>query len=247
MVTALVCALAGAFGPAELGAQDPFRWPERGENLQVLPEDFPASRLSAVMRGFSQALGVRCSYCHVGEEGQPLGTFDFVSDDNPNKDKARAMYRMLGMINDQLDMLEPSGDQRVNMWCHTCHNGKPRPQTLAEAIAETWRAEGGEAAVARFRELRERYYGGPQYDFRPASVAEAANGIYEEDDVATATALFEIINEHDPDAVEGWWGLGLIAEEEGRTEDAIRHFESALEAQPQNPVIRRKLESLRGG
>ena len=42
-------------------------------------------RLRPVMMGFTRALGVRCNHCHVGEDGQPLSTFDFVSDENPNK------------------------------------------------------------------------------------------------------------------------------------------------------------------
>ena len=74
-------------------------WPEKPQNLQVLPSDWPGSRLSAPMRGFTRALGVRCSYCHDGEEGQPLSAYDFASDANPNKDRAREMLRMLGSIN----------------------------------------------------------------------------------------------------------------------------------------------------
>ena len=53
--------------------------------------------------------------CHKGEEGKPLSTYDFASDDNPNKNRAREMYRMLGDISDHLKKIEPSGDKRVNM------------------------------------------------------------------------------------------------------------------------------------
>ncbi|MDX1495547.1 MAG: c-type cytochrome, partial [Longimicrobiales bacterium] len=142
LATASVLLLAGR--SVDLHAQQ-WSWPERAENLQELPSDFPPERLGAVMRGFSSALGVRCSYCHVGEEGQPLSTYDFASDANPNKDRARAMYRLLGAVNDHLDEIEPSGPP-VNMWCHTCHAGRPKPQTLAEALDETYGVEGGEAA-----------------------------------------------------------------------------------------------------
>ena len=128
----LVFALAT---PLTASAQE-WSWPERAENLQVLPADFPPERLSAVMRGFTRALGVRCTYCHVGEEGQPLSTFDFASDDNPKKDIARTMLRMLGVINDTLATIDPSGPKRVNMWCHTCHRGRPRPTTLDEELEE---------------------------------------------------------------------------------------------------------------
>jgi hypothetical protein len=127
-----------------LSAQDDWRWPEKPENLKVLPKDWKGSRLSPVMKGFTRALGVRCTYCHVGEEGKPLSTYDFPSDDNPNKDRAREMLRMFGSVNDHLKKIESSGDKRVNMWCHTCHRGRPRPMTLAEELCEKNRLKGGD-------------------------------------------------------------------------------------------------------
>src|SRR5580692_13151166 len=82
------------FFAAPVHTQESWSWPEKPKNLQVLPKDWPGSRLQPVMIGFTRALGVRCSYCHVGEEGKPLSTFDFASDDNPNKNRAREMLRM---------------------------------------------------------------------------------------------------------------------------------------------------------
>jgi len=122
VILALVCV-------ASSRSQDQWSWPEKPKNLQVLPSDWPGSRLSPVMRGFTNALGVRCSYCHVGEEGKPLSTYDFVSDAKPTKNTAREMLRMLSDINNHLKKIEPSGT-RVNMWCQTCHRGRPRPTTI---------------------------------------------------------------------------------------------------------------------
>jgi hypothetical protein len=59
-------------------------------------------------------------------------TYDFASDENPNKNRAREMMRMMGDINVHLKKIEPSGDQRVNIGCNTCHRGRPRPMTLEE-------------------------------------------------------------------------------------------------------------------
>jgi len=75
--------------------QDTWTWPEKPKNLQVLPKDWTGTRLRPVMTGFTRALGVRCSYCHKGEEGKPLSTYDFASDENPNKNRAREMMRMM--------------------------------------------------------------------------------------------------------------------------------------------------------
>ena len=130
-------------------AQEPWSWPEKPKNLQVFPKDWSGTRLRPVMFGFTRALGVRCSYCHKGEEGKPLSTYDFASDENPNKDRAREMYRMLGDITDHLKKIKPSGDKPANMWCHTCHHGRPRPITLDEELAE--QNQGAESRARRLR------------------------------------------------------------------------------------------------
>jgi hypothetical protein len=98
-------------------------WPEKPKNLHVLPKEWPGSRLRPVMIGFTKALGVRCSYCHKGEEG--MSTYDFASDENPNKNRAREMYRMLSEIDEHLKRIEPSGDKRVNMVSHVPPRAAP--------------------------------------------------------------------------------------------------------------------------
>ena len=249
MAPALACVLVvvGAAGASPSLAVGQSIWPERAENLQVLPEDFPPQRLRAVMQGFTRALGVRCSHCHVGVEGRPLTTYDFASDDNPNKDRARAMYRMLGIVNRELSTIEPSGPDRVNMWCTTCHNGRARPQTLDEAVMETYRAEGADAAVARFEALRDRHYGGAGYDFRAASVNELGSQFYQEGDTATALRFFDRNVEDYPDFAEGWESLGDVWAARGDRERAIGFYEKALELAPNHPRILRSLEAIRQG
>ena len=97
------------------------------QNLQVLPADISRERLMANMKMFSQSLGVRCSHCHVGTDGQPLSTFDFASDDRPAKDIARRMMRMTWRINDEdFGITQVPG---VKVTCYTCHRGSRRPLT----------------------------------------------------------------------------------------------------------------------
>ena len=103
------------------------------KNLQVLPADISREQLMATMKTFSQSLGVRCSHCHVGTEGQPLSTFDFASDDRPAKEIARRMMRMTWRINDEdFGITEVPG---VKVTCFTCHRGSRRPLTEAPETA----------------------------------------------------------------------------------------------------------------
>lgn len=242
-------ALLGALAlltPSAVGAQE-WSWPERGENLQVLPEDFPPERLRAVMLGFTRALGVRCTYCHVGEEGQPLTTYDFASDSIPQKDIARTMYRMLGVINDTLGTIQASGPKPVNMGCHTCHRGRPRPTTLDEELAEVHEAEGIDATIAAYRELREQFYGRGAFDFGERSLKMFGYALLGEAKTAEAVEIFRLNAEQFPESADVWDSLGEGYLAAGDTERAIESYEKSLELDPDNQNAEEKLREIRGG
>jgi photosynthetic reaction center cytochrome c subunit len=99
------------------------------KNLQVLPKELTRQQVTNIMRGFTRALGVRCPYCHVGEEGADLSTFDFASDEKPTKKSGRVMLQMLEDVNTKLAAVgdKPEGEPRVT--CYTCHRGQPKPLT----------------------------------------------------------------------------------------------------------------------
>jgi tetratricopeptide (TPR) repeat protein len=225
-------------------AQEEWKWPEKPKNLKVLPADFTGARLRPIMTGFTRALGVRCEYCHVGEAGKPLSTFDFASDANPNKDRAREMYKMLGEINQHLKKIPPSGEKRVNMWCHTCHYGRPRPTTLEEEMAEAYRKSGVNAALSRYRELREKFYGRAGYDFSE----RALNGIgYEllgtkENDAAIA--IFRENAAQFPKSANAWDSLaeGYLAA--GDRAQAAANYRKALELDPKFEHALQQLKKL---
>ncbi len=100
-------------------------------NLQILPDSISHDELIGIMRGFTEALGVRCTHCHaMGAEGHP----DFASDENHHKDVARGMMRMTWQINTEIlpaiDHLHHEGGQMVT--CYTCHRGSTEPATTEE-------------------------------------------------------------------------------------------------------------------
>jgi hypothetical protein len=116
----LGCVLVAAVGAEARQGSFP---PTSLSNLRVLPKESSPQEVIAVMRGMSQGLGVRCQYCHVGREGQPLDQFNFVSDDIDKKGVARSMLQLVRTINATLAPGAPSGP----VTCYTCHRGAARP------------------------------------------------------------------------------------------------------------------------
>lgn len=150
--------------------------PEKFTNLKVLPEDIKQRELIDLMAGFTRALGVRCTYCHVGEEGKPLGTYDFPSDEKPTKAKAREMIKMVRELNEHtLAGLEHRADPPVRVECATCHRGVSLPRMLPDVMMQAYAAAGADSAVALYQALRARYYGGSAYDFGEVPLTEVAN------------------------------------------------------------------------
>lgn len=222
-----------------------FQWPEQPENLTVL-EGFSGEQLAPVMRGFTGALGVRCSYCHVGEEGEPLSTYDFASDDNQKKKTARTMLRMLGVINDSISSIDWGDRPKVNMWCHTCHRGRPRPMTLAEELGEVYQENGLEAALAHYDELRGRFYGRGSYDFGEGSLNEFGYQAMAAKDHEGALRIFRRNAELFPESGNAFDSLGEAYVALGDTARAIESYERALELEPRNRNAARQLAELRG-
>jgi mono/diheme cytochrome c family protein len=88
-------------------------------NLQVLG-GFPAVNLVRAMdQGWSRALGVSCTYCHVPG--------DWANDAKPAKSVARDMVRMGSVISTQLRGMEGLKDRRPIVNCMTCHRGQLKP------------------------------------------------------------------------------------------------------------------------
>lgn len=95
------------------------------KNLKLLR---PANKeeLINTMKGFSQALGVRCPFCHVPIEGSDK--LNFPSDANPHKDVARIMIQMTRDVNQRhLPRMAKRDDVPVS--CLTCHRGAKVPDT----------------------------------------------------------------------------------------------------------------------
>jgi tetratricopeptide (TPR) repeat protein len=208
--------------------QESWSWPAKPSNLQVLPKEWPGSKLRPLMTGFTRALGVRCPYCHKGEEGKPLSTYDFASDENPNKNRAREMVKMLSSINDHLKNIQPSGDKRINVRCETCHRGRPRPMTLSEELGEQYRMKGLQPALDRYAELKTKYYGRGAYDFGEAALNDLGCQVLENKDAAGAIQVFKLNAKQFPQSGNVWSSLAEADVKAGDLKMAKKNYEKAL-------------------
>lgn len=178
------------------------QWPpESFTNLEVLPEDIEQRALVDIMAGFTRALGVRCTYCHVGEESQPLSEYDFPSDEKVEKRKARVMLRMVRAINDaHLSELPDRTEPRLEVTCATCHRGVTRPRPLQAELVHAYDTGGIDSLSARYEALRERYYGNAAYDFGDVALADVASDIQRRDALTDAEAVHALNVRMNPDS-----------------------------------------------
>ena len=87
---------------------------QKFKNIKVL-NDMPADQLGKVMNLFSASLGVNCNYCHI--EG------DFAKDGKEEKESSRQMITMTLGLNKNFF------DNRPEISCNTCHQGRTHPQS----------------------------------------------------------------------------------------------------------------------
>jgi hypothetical protein len=242
-VLAVVSAIMVLSPAWPLAAQDP----EGAENLQVLSPELSRAEINAIMRGFTAATGTRCVTCHVGDEGQPLSTYDFASDDKAMKLKAREMMRLVLSINDGLAELPDRGVPAVDVTCMTCHGGVPRPEPIEAIVERTALDEGGDAAVARYRELRERYFGRRAYDFGEGPLVSAGAALVAGEHADQARAVLELALEYHPRSIQALLALGRAEEVRGDTAAALAAYRRVLEIEPDHTGAQRRLQALGGG
>lgn len=180
----------------EAAAQWP---PDSLTNLQVLPEDIAFRDLMDTMAGFTRALGVRCSHCHVGEEGARLSTYDFAADEKALKQKAREMLRMVRAINGQhLAGLAERNEPPTAVECFTCHRGIRIPRTLQAELRMAYDSGGIDVLVARYNDLRREYYGRASYDFGTVPLADLGGELQRAGALADAVVVHALNVEMNP-------------------------------------------------
>lgn len=231
----------------QLPAQGKFP-PDSFTNLKVLPKDISKPALIGLMRSFTGALGVRCQYCHVGREGMPLDSFNFVSDEKRTKRAARVMIDMVNHINDEhLADVPERPEPHVVVRCETCHRGLNRPRLLSDEMTMYLADSGLAAALRHYRELREKYYGGEAYDFRDFPLIELAQTEARAGRPDNAIGLLSMGAEFYPKSAQLAMTLGNIYLFKGDTAKAIGAFRNAVADDSTMGMARMRLNQLTGG
>jgi hypothetical protein len=231
-----------------LAAQAPGHWPPDSLiNTKVFPHSTPVMQVVGAMRNITGALGVRCQFCHVGEEGMPLERFDFAKDEKRTKLVARQMMLMVQEINRRLDTLPEHGHHEgptLQVTCATCHRGVTRPMPLATLIVETDTAASADSAVRAYRALRERYYGRDAYDFGEPSLNIAAFRVARAGRFDDAFALLRLNEELFPGSSGMYVFRGNIYLMRGDTTAAAAAFREAVRRDSTNQEAKGRLQAI---
>lgn len=241
MRLAAVAATLLALAP-NLAAQTPRKFPPDSLlNTHVIPRSTPPTQVIGQMRDFTFALGVRCSHCHVGEEGRPLGEFDFPADDRRPKRVAREMMKMVAEINRRLDTLPERGSDGLEVTCNTCHRGVARPIPLSTLVAEAGNVGGADSAIRVYRALRARYHGAAAYDFSESSLNIAAFRLGRAGHGDAGLALLALNEEFYPGSTRLYVFRGNVHLMRGDTTAAAAAFREAIRLDPSNSEARGRL------
>jgi Photosynthetic reaction centre cytochrome C subunit len=232
------------------GAQQPPAGGQRAggpppmSNLQIFPKDTPREQVLASMQAFTQSLGVACNYCHV-QEGRG-GRNDFASDEKAPKKAARGMMLLAREINTRLpEAIGKSADATTRVGCATCHRGVPIPRQIADIVTEAAASGGATAGLAKYKELRDRFYGGQSYDFSEGSlvaIAQRANTANKADDALT---YLNANLEYFPKSARTYVTMAQVKNAKGDKPGAIAALEKAVELDPNNAQAKTQLETLK--
>ena len=108
-------------------------------------------------------------------------------------------------------------------------------------------ASGGAAAgIAKFKELREKYYGGQSYDFSEVpmiTMAQRTNAAGKYDD---ALAYLQANLEYYPKSARTYSAMAQMKNAKGDKPGAIQALEKAVELDPNNAQLKNQLQQLKG-
>jgi len=214
-------------------------------NVKVIPKSTPVRDVILSMRLIATGLGVRCTYCHVGEESAPLSAYDFTSDEKRTKQVARVMMQMVNAINGQhLTTVPARPSPALSVTCETCHRGVARPEPI-ERIVEAAMATGGlDSATRAYKNLLARYERRGAYNFTDVPLSFMAGQFAQQNRFDEALNLLTLNEETHPQSPAVPFTRGNILMARNDTTGAIAAFRAALQRDSAFAPARAALRSL---
>jgi len=228
---------------SSLGAQAGKFPPDSLINVQIIPKTTPPIQVVGQMRNFAIGLGVRCVFCHVGEDG-PLDKIDFASDQKRTKLIARQMMRLAAEVNRRLDTLPQRATPPLSVTCATCHRGVSRPVPLFTVVADAAIAVNADSALKVYRALRTRYFGKDAYDFSEDALNIAAFRVGRANKVDDALAILSANEAQFPNSSPMYVFRGNILLMKPDTNAAAAAFRRAVQLDSTNAEARGRLRAI---
>lgn len=219
--------------------------PDTFTNLEVFPKDVGKRQLMGVMRDFSSSLGVKCTFCHVQKSPGDFDSIDWASDDLEHKQVTRGMMTMVRNINSEL-LPQATGQQGGKVRCYTCHRGLADPRPLDMVLLDTMESDGVEVGLARYRELRDEYYGSGSYDFSPSVLTGVAETVAQgRGDLDGAVEILDLGTEMNPEDPFTYLMKSQILMMQGDKAGALANVEKVLELAPEMEQAQKILQQLK--
>ncbi len=234
-----------ALAASHLCAQSPAKFPPDSlVNTRVIPKSTPVIQVIGTMRNFTSDLGVRCQFCHVGEEGQPLTQFNFVSDEKRTKLVARQMMLLVQEANRRVDTLPGHQPDDPQVTCATCHRGVSKPMPLSAVIISAATTGGADSAVKAYRALRQRYYGSGAYDFGEGQLNIAAFRLGRANKFDEALAVLRLNEEFYPNSSGMYVFRGNVLLMKADTTGAATAYREAIRRDSTNNEAKGRLRDI---
>ena len=234
-----------ALAASQLCAQGSAKFPPDSlVNTKVIPKSTPVLQVIGTMRNFTSDLGVRCQFCHVGEEGQPLAQFNFVSDEKRTKLVARQMMLLVQEANRRVDTLPGHQPDDPQVTCATCHRGVSKPMPLSAVIIAAATTGGADSAVKAYRALRQRYYGSGAYDFGEGQLNVAAFRLGRANKFDEALAVLRLNEEFYPNSSGMYVFRGNVLLMKADTAGAATAYREAIRRDSTNNEAKGRLRDI---
>lgn len=109
-----------AADPGQSRAQGAQGFPKEFKNLQVFDKKIPSDELKNTMNGFTDQLGVKCTFCHNLD--------DYSSDEKKHKADARKMVQLVQFMRANKAKYFKTEVKDDQISCGGCHRGKAEPE-----------------------------------------------------------------------------------------------------------------------